>query len=190
MNMHMKTDAVPSHHTKRDKPGIGAGVRWMLALLAILVSVSPAMAYDEALASTYQKFFSAFAEKDAAKALQFMTVDKVVETLNKGEDLVLLDVRTRHEQSIIGLTHPNTLHMPMDEVFRPENLAKIPTDKPIVVTCHSGVRCTTIALALRSIGFEKVFSMKGGLTELMKYLDAKTAFLTGDEKAAIPAAGK
>jgi rhodanese-related sulfurtransferase len=162
----------------------------MLALIAILISVSPAMAYDEALASTYQKFFSAFAEKDAAKALQFMTVKKVVEKLNKGEDLVLLDVRTRHEQSIIGLTHANTLHMPMDEVFRPENLAKIPTDKPVVVTCHSGVRCTAIALALRSIGFEKVFSMKGGLTELMKYLDAKTAFLAGDEKAATPAAGK
>jgi rhodanese-related sulfurtransferase len=64
----------------------------------------------------------------------------------------------------------------MDQVFKPESLAQIPTDRPVVVTCKSGVRCTAIAFALRNIGFENVYSMKGGLIDLMKYLSPKTAF--------------
>jgi len=85
-------------------------------------------------------------------------------------------VRTRQEQSIVGVTLPNTLSLPMNEVFRPENLAKIPTDKKVIVTCKSGVRCTVIGLALRNIGFENVYATKGGLMGLMKYLSPKTAF--------------
>jgi predicted sulfurtransferase len=38
------------------------------------------------------------------------------------------------------------------------------------------VRCTVIALALRNVGFDNVYAMKGGLMELMKFLDPKTAF--------------
>jgi rhodanese-related sulfurtransferase len=90
--------------------------------------------------------------------------------------VILLDVRTKKEQSIVGLTFENSLRLPMNEVFTPESLATIPTDKKVIVTCKSGVRCTVIALALRNIGFENVFAMKGGLTGLMKYLSPKTAF--------------
>lgn len=91
-----------------------------------------------------------------------MPAEKVMEAIKKGEDVVLRDVRTRQEQSIIGLTFANTLQMPMNEVFRSENLGKIPTDRKVIVTCKSGVRCTVIGLALRNIGFDNVFAMKGG----------------------------
>jgi rhodanese-related sulfurtransferase len=188
MNALISTEVAPTDQTVHHRRQGGAGpASCMLGVIAILMGVAPAMAYDEVLAASYEKFFSAFAEEHAAKALQLMPVDKVVEAINKGDDLVLLDVRTGYEQSLIGLTYSNTLHMPMNEVFKPENLARIPTDKTLVVTCHSGVRCTAVALALRSIGFEQVYSMKGGLTEFMKYLDAKTAFSTGEENKPKPA---
>jgi rhodanese-related sulfurtransferase len=148
-------------------------------ILSALVA-APATAYDEVLAATYERFYSRFAEKDTAKALQLITVDKVIESMNKGEAPILLDVRTRHEQSILGLTYPHTLHLPMNEVFKPENLAQVPSDRRVIVTCQSGGRCLAISLALRSIGFENVYSMKGGLSELMKALDPKMAFATGE----------
>jgi rhodanese-related sulfurtransferase len=151
-------------------------IRYIVALLTALVSCTPAMAYDEALAANYERFFATFAEKDTAKSLQLMTVDKVVEAIGKGKPLVLLDVRTRQEQSILGVTHPDALHLPMNEVFKAENLARIPTDRPVVVTCQSGARCLSVAFALRNIGFSNVYSMKGGLMELMKHLNPKTAF--------------
>lgn len=164
------TDAATSSRCPRGSASLAV----MLAFL--LTGTGPVMAYDTALAGAYEKFYARFAEQETAKALQLIPVEKVVEAINKGEELVFLDVRTQREQSIIGLTYPGTLHIPMNEVFKPESLAQIPTDKRVIVTCHSGVRCTAVALTLRSLGFPQVFSMKGGLTELMKYLDATTAF--------------
>lgn len=158
----------------------------VVAAALMLVGTVPALAYDQALATSYDAFFGKFAEQDAAKMLQLIPVEKVVEAINAGEDLILLDVRTRKEMSIIGLTYPGSLAIPMSEIFRPENLGRIPTDKRVVVTCHSGVRATAVALALRNIGFAKVYSMKGGLMELMKYLDAKTAFATAPPPTATP----
>lgn len=131
---------------------------------------------NEALAKTYEQFFAAFEEQKVQDALHLLPPEKVVESIKKQQDVVLLDVRTKQEQSIVGLTYESSLSLPMNEVFRPENLAKIPTDKKVIVTCQSGVRCTVIALSLREVGFENVYAMKGGLAALMEYLTPKTVF--------------
>jgi rhodanese-related sulfurtransferase len=129
----------------------------MKRLVALLIAGSlvapPALAYDEALAKTYERFFASFEEKQVPKAMHLIPPEKLITAIKNGEDLVLLDVRTRQEQSVVGVTYPGTLHMPMNEVFKPENLAQIPTDKKVVVTCQAGVRCTVIATALRNIGY-------------------------------------
>lgn len=130
----------------------------------------------ESLARMYEQFFAAFEEQKVQEALHLLPPEKVIEAIKKQEGVVLLDVRTKQEQSIIGLTYKTSLNLPMNEVFKPENLAKIPTDKKVIVTCQSGVRCTVIAMSLREIGFEKVYAMKGGLAALMEYLSPKTAF--------------
>jgi rhodanese-related sulfurtransferase len=144
--------------------------------IAATLFAAPAFAYDEGLAESYGAFFGSFHEQQVPKALHQMTPEKIMEAIKRGDAIVLMDVRTEQEQAIIGITYPNSLSMPMDQVFKPENLARIPTDKPVVVTCQSGVRCTVIALALRNIGFDNVYAMKGGLAGLMQYLNAKTAF--------------
>ena len=146
-----------------------------LMIVAFLFS-GAAQAYDESLAKTYEQFFASFEEKQVAKALHLLPPEKVLEAIKKGKEIVLLDVRTKQEQSIVGLTFGESLSLPMNEVFKPENLATIPTDKKVIVTCQSGVRCTVIALALRNVGFDNVYAMKGGLMALMKYLGPKTAF--------------
>jgi adenylyltransferase/sulfurtransferase len=144
-------------------------------LIALLLG-GPVMAYDAGLAQTYQHLFASFDEQQTAKALHMMTPEQIVEALRKGESLVLLDVRTEREQSIVGVTQPGALHIPMNKVFTPEGLAQIPTDKKVVLTCQSGARCLAVSMALRNIGFDNVYSMKGGLKKLIEYLDPKTAF--------------
>jgi rhodanese-related sulfurtransferase len=151
-------------------------LRFIVALCVALAASGQALAYDEALAANYRQLFSAFDERETAKSLHFMLPEQVVERIKKGEPVVLLDVRTEREQSIVGITLENALHTPMNRVFEPKNLAAIPTDKPVVVTCQSGVRCTAVAMALRNIGFDNVYSMKGGLVALIQYLNPKTAF--------------
>ncbi len=109
------------------------------------------------------------------KAMHRIPVKELVEMMKK-EQVVLLDVRTHAEQQLIGPTYTHTLLMPMNEVFKPENLAKIPTDKKVVITCQEGLRCTIIALGLRSIGFDNIYAAKGGLVAMVQYVGAKTAF--------------
>jgi rhodanese-related sulfurtransferase len=150
--------------------------RIFVVLSLAIVSASPALAYDEGLARTYEKFFATFAEQEVPAAMHLIPPDKLLAAIKSGEDMLLLDVRTQREQSILGLTYPRSLNLPMNEVFKPENLANIPTDKRVIVTCQSGVRCTVIATALRNIGFDNVFAAKGGLAALIKHLGAKTAF--------------
>jgi len=131
---------------------------------------------NESLARIYEQFFASFEEQRVQEALHLLPPEKVVEAIKNHEELVLLDVRTKQEQSIVGLTYRDSLSLPMNEVFRAENLARIPRDKKVIVTCQSGVRCTVIALALRELGFENVYAMKDGLAALMEYLTPKTAF--------------
>jgi rhodanese-related sulfurtransferase len=54
----------------------------------------------------------------------------------------------------------------MHEVFKPENLNKLPKDKKIVVVCHSGDRAAAVVTGLRAVGFNNAYQFKGGMKEL------------------------
>jgi rhodanese-related sulfurtransferase len=45
----------------------------------------------------------------------------------------------------------------------------------VVIICKSGTRATAVGTALRHIGFDNVYILKGGLMALSKYLSPKTA---------------
>jgi rhodanese-related sulfurtransferase len=145
-------------------------------LIGIFLFSWTALAYDESLAKSYEQFFAFFEEKQGAKALPPLLPELVGEAIKKGEDIVPLHVRPKQELSVVGLTFRDSLSLPMNQVFKPENLAKIPTDKKVIVTCKSGVRCTVIALAVGNIGFDNTHATKGGLTAMIRYLRPKTAF--------------
>lgn len=142
--------------------------------LAGLMS-SPAWAYDEARAKQYEGLFAPFADAEVPKSLARVPPDKLAEMIKSGEEVVLLDVRTPAERKILAIGNPGTLTMQMNEVFKPENLAQIPTDKKVVTVCQQGLRAVIITMALRDLGFKNVQALKGGLVALTEYLDAKAA---------------
>lgn len=144
--------------------------------LLVVVPTGAMSAYDEALASSYQKFFEPFSEGATAKSLQMVPVPDFVKALQKGEPWVVLDVRTPAESGIYGITLPGTLAIPMDQVFKPENLARIPTDQKVAVVCKGGHRATAIAFALRHVGYPNVFVLKGGAEALAGFLTPKNAY--------------
>ena len=89
--------------------------------------------------------------------------------------LVALDVRTPAETGVYGVTLPGALMIPINELFTPANLARIPADKTVVVLCLSGTRATAAGTALRHIGFENVYILKGGYKALTAYMGPKEA---------------
>jgi len=83
-----------------------------------------------------------------------MTADKLYETLNDGDpanDPFILDVRKPEDfakGSIKG-----SVNIYFYDLFKPENLAKLPKDKPIITACYTGHTASMASLALNAMGY-------------------------------------
>jgi rhodanese-related sulfurtransferase len=145
--------------------------------LAIMLVFSATMswAYNQELAASYQELFRPVSGAKAGKELHLIKPDAFMEDLKKGKRYVTIDVRTRAESFVYTMTLPDSMAIPVNHLFTAENLARLPKDKPIVVVCKSGTRATAAGTALRHIGFNNVYILKGGFKALSAYLDPKVA---------------
>ena len=89
------------------------------------------------------------------------------ERLDRGEDLVVLDVREAHEWDICRIEGARLI--PMRSI--PEHAATLPRDRDIVVLCRSGARSARVATWLRSQGFERVYNLSGGILAWIDTVD-------------------
>ncbi len=144
-------------------------------VLAMLLAV-PAWSYDAELAKSYQQLFSNVAGAKAGKALNFVSAEAFTSGLKQGEPWVTLDVRTPGETELFALSLEDSLAIPANEVFEPENLARIPRDKPVMVICKSGARATAVGTSLRHIGFDNVHILMGGFQGLAGYFGPGQAY--------------
>jgi len=147
----------------------------LLSTLTFALLTVSAHAYDDTKAKELNTFYSHMTQKACADSKLFIKAKEVMKRLKEKKDITLLDVRTDGEASVIALSGDNALHMPISELFKKENLDKLPTDKPIMVVCHSGTRATLAAIGLKRIGFKKVHVVKGGLVALAEANDPKNA---------------
>lgn len=127
-----------------------------------------AFGYDKELAKRFDMMFSMMTPEMIAKRPCQVTTNQLIDMIKKKEPFVILDVRTPQEMAIVGITWKDKLEIPVDQLFRPENLAKLPKDKTIIVVCHVGDRAAAVTIALRAIGFEKAFQFRGGIAEMAK----------------------
>lgn len=144
--------------------------------LAIAVTVSgPAWSYDAAMAESYAQLFAPVKGSAAGKALHMMKPDAFVNKVKAKEPLMALDVRTPAEMGVYSVTLPGSFAIPLSDLFTEANLARIPTDKTVVVFCMTGARATAAGTALRHIGFDNVYVLKGGFKALSAYMGPKEA---------------
>ena len=81
-----------------------------------------------------------------------------VAALIKNGQVTLIDVRTPHEFAICRIEGSRLI----DQELAKEIVETWPKDTPIVTICHHGVRSLDAAMFLRSQGFTKAQSMRGG----------------------------
>jgi len=86
--------------------------------------------------------------------------------LREKKDFILLDVRTKGETAVLSLVTSNSVKIPLENLFEETNLKKLPTNKPIVVVCHSGARALLASMGLKQIGFKNIHLLKGGIAAL------------------------
>ncbi len=138
----------------------------LLVAGALLGFVAVGFSYDAELAKKMDAMFSQMTPEVLKQKPCQIDANQLFEMIKKKDDFVILDVRTPQEQSITGITWKNTLNIPVHEVFKPENLNKLPKDKKIVVVCHSGDRAAAVVTGLRAVGFNNAYQFKGGIKEL------------------------
>lgn len=79
--------------------------------------------------------------------------------LDKGEAVVLLDVREPEEVEIVHL--PGSVPIPMGDI--PGRVHELDPDKEIVVYCHHGIRSMRVAMFLAQRDFDQVKNLAGGI---------------------------
>ena len=145
-----------------------------LSLGALLLGTT-LFAYDSAKAEGFNKFYSHLTHKACANSKLFIDGNTVMKMYKEQKEFLLIDVRTDGEAGIVALSAKNALHIPIAKLFQKENLDKIPTDKPVIVVCHSGVRATMAVVGLKQLGFKNVQVLKGGIVALAKSDNPKNA---------------
>jgi rhodanese-related sulfurtransferase len=140
-----------------------------IAFFSASILGSSAFAYDTALAQKMNDFYSHIDFNALSASKLTIKPDTLMEELKKGSDILLLDIRTKEEQSVIKLALPNSIEIPLNELFTPQNLAKLPADKTIVVVCHSGTRATPAAFNLKMLGFKKVHILENGIVGFAQF---------------------
>ncbi len=115
-----------------------------------------------------QLLFSNFTPKVLASNPCAVEPEQVVDLIKEKQDFVILDIRTPLEQELLAPRLKNTLYIPMHELFKEENLKKIPKDKTVLVLCHTDRRATAVVVALRLLGFDRTFVLRGGVVELSR----------------------
>lgn len=138
----------------------------ILVVGALFSFVAVGFSYDAELAKRFDAMFSQMTPEALKQRPCQITADQLFEMIKKKEDFVILDVRTPQEQNIVGITWKNTLNIPMHQLFKAENLNKLPKNKKIVVVCHTGDRAAAVTTALRALGFDNAYQFKGGIKEL------------------------
>ena len=80
---------------------------------------------------------------------------------------MLLDVREAQEVAAGAIE--GSVHIPMNTI--PNNLDKLPKDKPLVVMCHVGGRSAQVTHWLRAQGYDNAVNLDGGIVAWVAEID-------------------
>jgi len=93
------------------------------------------------------------------------------ERLIRGDKLTLVDVRQGWEHNICQI--PGSKLIPLDDL--PQQLEQLPSDQPLVVICHHGMRSFHATLWLRQNGFPQAINLAGGVDAWAQKIDGSLA---------------
>jgi rhodanese-related sulfurtransferase len=99
--------------------------------------------------------------EDARKNIREVSIDEVKARLDRGAQILLVDVREESEFAVDHL--PGAIHLGKGIIER-DIEARVPDPStPMVLYCGGGFRSALAAEALQKMGYTNVLSMDGGI---------------------------
>jgi len=78
------------------------------------------------------------------------------------EDAIVIDVREQNEY--VQGHIPNAKHIPLGAIEKRAGELDAFKSKPVILCCAMGSRSSSAAQTLRTLGFEQVFNLQGGIS--------------------------
>ena len=109
------------------------------------------------------------AEEIDLNEVRQMTPVQLKERLDAGDDLLILDVRQRHEWEISNLEPLGAKLIPQSEVM--SHIDEFDQNQEIVVQCRSGVRSANVIMIMQQFGFKNLWNLDGGINRWAQEVD-------------------
>jgi adenylyltransferase/sulfurtransferase len=116
----------------------------------------------------YDQFCGISANQSAETTPQISALE-LAERLRRGDDIDVIDVREPYEWEIAHIEGARLV--PFAEV--PASLATIDTARDVVVLCKSGGRSAAAVSHLQSVGYRKVWNLRGGIDAWSRDVDSR-----------------
>jgi len=94
---------------------------------------------------------------------------EVKQRLDRGEKLLLIDVREPHEYAVCQIE--GSMLIPMGTI--PANLQKLDVDEDVICFCHHGMRSLDVVNWLRQQGISTAKSLAGGIDRWSMEIDPR-----------------
>ena len=72
----------------------------------------------------------------------------------------LVDVRTAEEFADAAL--PKAINISVTDLSFPLEISKLDKEKPVLIYCKKGGRSARAAVIMKTLGFEKIYELRGG----------------------------
>ncbi|MEU6413736.1 adenylyltransferase/sulfurtransferase MoeZ [Microbispora sp. NPDC046933] len=108
-------------------------------------------------------------EAQQAAAGSTITAAELEAMRERGEDIMIIDVREPNEYEIVSI--PGAVLIPKGEFLNGSALEKLPQDKKIVLHCKSGARSAEVLAVLKNAGFSDAVHVGGGVLSWIKTVD-------------------
>ena len=93
--------------------------------------------------------------------MSICTPQELKEKLERGESILVVDVRTAGELKTASL--PGVTHVPLDQLNARVGELEAWKDKEVIVMCHHGMRSQMAQEFLQGKGFKQVRNLTGGI---------------------------
>lgn len=133
-----------------------------IVVLAVSVSIPAASAADDMA----KKLNDVLSKAPSVKFWQ-ISADDVLAMINaKKTDFVIVDVRPNPAE--FGEGHiPGSIQITVQDIFKPENLKKLPKNKKVILVCVTGQTQNLPIVGLRALGYD-AYTMSFGYSAWTK----------------------
>lgn len=135
------------------------GAALITAMLVVNGNAFAALSGEEY--KTVQKAANEYLSNVPENGYHVMAEDVLKRIQAKDPNLVIVDVRMPKEKKYDQGHLPGAIYIGFKEIAKPENLAKLPRDKDIIVHCDTGHEQNKALSALRMLGYN-AYDMKWG----------------------------